>query len=153
MLRARVVNEDALAEAARALSLGDVLRVGKGVIKERGTERPSLLADAFEAVVAAVYLDNDFPAAKLFVLEMLGGAITQATATDLLMDAKTRLRQWSELEALGEPHYEVRADGPSHDVTFYATVTVGDIVATGSGRSKKKAELAAAQAAWEEHHA
>jgi ribonuclease III len=151
LVRSRVVNEAALAGAARRLDLGDVLRVGKGVKKENGAQRPSLLADAFEAVVAALYLERGYDAAKLFVHAALDDDVAAAAKVPGDVDPKTQLRQWAESKGLGTPTYEVEASGPSHAVTFLATVRVGDVVASGEGRSKKGAEADAALSAWREH--
>jgi ribonuclease III len=149
VLRSRVVNEDSLAAVARDLALGDLLLLGRGVLKERGQERSSLLADAFEAVVAAVYLESGYDAARDVVVQHLEPAIVAASNDDTL-DPKTRLRRWAENQGLGAPHYEVVASGPSHDTTFEATVSVGALVARASGPSKKRAEANAAALAWEE---
>lgn len=150
LVRSRVVNEAALARAARHLELGAVLRVGRGVKKENGAERPSLLADAFEAVVAALYLERGFEAAKAFVQASLGDDVALAALSPDDVDPKTRLRKWSESSGLGAPVYEVTSEGPAHDTTFEATVRIGATLhAVGHGRSKKIAESQAAQMAWE----
>jgi len=149
ILRSRVVNEESLAAVARALALGDLMRVGRGVVKERGQERSSILADAFEAVVAAVYLEAGFDAARGVVVHHLEEAITAASRDDTL-DPKTRLRRWAETHDLPLPRYDVVANGPSHDVVFEATVTVGDHRVSAQGPSKKRAEVNAAARAWEE---
>jgi ribonuclease-3 len=149
VLRSRVVNEDSLALAARQLALGEYLRLGRGVIKEKGGERPSLLADAFEAVVAAVYLERGYEGAQDVVINQLREAIIEASGGDTL-DAKTRLRRWAELHGERSPVYEVTSTGPSHDATFVATVSVGSLLISASGPSKKRAEANAASAAWEE---
>jgi ribonuclease-3 len=149
ILRSRVVNEESLATAARELALGDYLRLGRGVVKEKGAQRSSLLADAFEAVVAALYLERGYEAAQDMVVSRLRGAIAEASKGDTL-DAKTRLRRWAEVHGLDAPQYEVVANGPSHDVTYVATVSVGTVLASASGPSKKRAEGNAAAAAWEE---
>ena len=151
LVRSRVVNEAALANAARELDLGTVLRVGRGVKKEMGTERPSLLADAFEAVVAAIYFERGYEAAKEFVHRALARDVTEAALAPSDVDPKTRLRQWAEAQGLGTPHYEVVGDGPAHSTTYVATVRVGDLVAVGEGRSKKSAEGEAARSAWLVH--
>lgn len=152
LVRSRVVNEAALAEVARELGLGQVLRVGRGVKKEHGAKRPSLLADAFEAVVAAIYLERGYGVARTFVHELLGDAVHDASEKPGDVDPKTQLRQWAEATGLGTPTYEVTAEGPSHDVSFVATVRVGELlVVSGEGRSKKSAEGRAALAAWERH--
>ncbi len=149
LVRSRVVNEAALARAARAIQLGLALRVGRGVIKENGAERPSLLADAFEAVVAAIYLENGYDAARSFVQSALADEVEVASVAPGEVDPKTRLRQWAEASGRGTPRYDVISEGPSHDVTFVATVLVGgQVAASGEGRSKKSAEANAAQAAW-----
>jgi len=151
LVRSRVVNEAALARAARDLDLGAVMRVGRGVKKELGTERPSLLADAFEAVVAALYFERGYDIAKEFVHETLARDVTEAALEPSDVDPKTRLRQWAEARGLGTPNYEVVSDGPAHSTTYVATVRVGDLVAVGEGRSKKSAEGQAARTAWQEH--
>jgi ribonuclease-3 len=152
LVRSRVVNEAALARAARAIDLGPALRVGRGVIKENGAERPSLLADAFEAVVGAIYLENGYDAARTFVHAALAKDVEAASLEPGEVDPKTRLRQWAEASGRGTPLYSVLSEGPSHDVTFIATVVLGgEIVATGEGRSKKSAEANAAHAAWRTH--
>jgi ribonuclease-3 len=151
LVRSRVVNEAALANAARELDLGAVMRVGRGVKKELGTERPSLLADAFEAIVAALYFERGYDVAKEFVHEALARDVTQAALEPSDVDPKTRLRQWAESHGLGIPRYEVVADGPAHSTTYVATVRVGDLVAVGEGRSKKSAEGQAARSAWLVH--
>ncbi|HEY1222552.1 MAG TPA: ribonuclease III [Acidimicrobiales bacterium] len=134
--RSRVVNEASLARAASRLDLARHVRIGKGVVKEQGLERPSLLADVFEAVVAALYLERGYDVASA------------STIRDTL-DPKTRLRQWAEAHGHGAPVYELEAKGPSHDTQFEATVRVGDLRASGTGRSKKRAETEAATNAWE----
>ena len=149
VLRSRVVNEDSLAAVARSLRLGEVLLLGRGVLKERGHERSSLLADAFEAVVAAVYVESGYDAARDVVVHFLEPAIVAASRDDTL-DPKTRLRRWAESRGWGVPTYEVVASGPPHDVTFLATVSVGEVVASARGTSKKRAEANAAAAACEE---
>ena len=150
VIRSRVVNEDSLAVVARELDLGELLRLGRGVLKERGQERSSLLADAFEAVVAAVYLELGFEAARDVVVRRLEPQIIEASRASDTLDPKTRLRQWAQEQGLDVPIYEVVSSGPSHDVTFVSTVSVGHLLASASGPSKKRAEINAALAAWEE---
>jgi ribonuclease III len=149
LVRSRVVNESSLAEAATRLALASAMRVGKGVKKEHGLERPSLLADAFEALVAAIYLDRGYDTAKSFVHEMLGDAVADAAARPGDSDPKTRLRQWSEANGLGTPDYDVTSSGPSHDAMYAAVVRIANKpVGAGGGRSKKAAEASAAEDAW-----
>ena len=149
LVRSRVVNESALAEAATRLELASAMRIGRGVKKEHGLERPSLLADAFEAVVAAIYLENGYDAAKSFIHDTLGEAVADAALRPGDGDPKTRLRQWSEANGLGAPDYEVTSSGPSHDATYTAVVRIARRpMGTGVGRSKKSAEARAAEDAW-----
>ena len=150
LVRSRVVNEAALAQAAQRLELAPYLRIGRGEVKSRGLERPSLLADAFEAVVAAIYLERGFDAARGFVQSCLADDVAQAALEPDEVDPKTRLRQWAESAGYEAPVYELVAEGPAHATTFAATVSVGsDLHASGRGRSKKSAESHAAQTAWE----
>jgi len=154
LVRARVVNESALARAATRLDLAAYVRVGRGEVKKRGVERPSLLADAFEAVVAALYLDRGFDAARAFVADQLADEVAAAAQTPREVDPKARLTQWTLETGRGRPIYDVVATGPSHARTFDAVVTVdGGELARGSGSSKKSAEADAAERALEARHA
>ena len=150
LVRSRVVNEASLARAARDLDLAPYVRLGRGEVKSHGHERPSLLADAFEAVVAAVFLDLGYPAARDFVLDALGDAVASASLDPGEVDPKTRLRQWADAQGLSEPLYVVEGEGPAHATTFEASVVIdGRVRGVGRGRSKKAAEAAAARAAFE----
>lgn len=154
LVRSRVVNEASLARAAQRLNLGDYIRIGRGEVKSHGLERPSLLADAFEAIVAALYLEKGFDVAKAFVHSALAEDVASAALRPDDVDPKTRLRKWSESAGFGVPVYAVTSDGPAHETTFDATVSIGGIVrGTGQGRSKKNAETAAALSAWEHRDA
>ncbi len=149
LVRSRVVNESSLAEAATHLDLASAMRIGRGVKKEHGLERPSLLADAYEALVAAIYLEQGYDAAKSFVHETLGEAVADAASRPGDSDPKTRLRQWSEANGLGTPDYDVTSSGPSHDATYSAVVRIARrAMGAGEGRSKKSAEARAAEDAW-----
>ena len=149
LVRSRVVNESSLAEAATRLDLASAMRIGRGVKKEHGLERPSLLADAYEAVVAAIYLEKGYDAAKSFVHVTLGDAVADAASRPGDSDPKTRLRQWSEANGLGTPDYDVTSSGPSHDATYRAVVRIARReMGIGEGRSKKSAEARAAEDAW-----
>lgn len=153
LVRSRVVNESSLADAASRIDLASFMRIGRGVKKEHGLERPSLLADAFEAVVAAIYLEKGYDAAKNFVQECLKDGVNEAARHPGEVDPKTRLRQWCEANALGSPSYEVSAEGPSHDTIYTAVVVVNGRASSGTGRSKKAAEAVAADVAWRERRA
>jgi ribonuclease-3 len=149
LTRSKVVNESSLAEAAERLDLGRYVRLGRGEIKIKGHARPSLLADTFEAVVAAVYLERGYDAARDFVIRELDETLREAAAAPDEVDPKSRLRHWAEAAGLGTPYYEVTSEGPSHDKEFVAEVRIGEVIhASGRGRSKKAAEVAAALSAW-----
>jgi ribonuclease-3 len=148
-VRAGVVNARVLAEVAHELGIGDYLLLGKGEDAAGGRGKQSILADAFEAVVAAVYLDSGFGTARDLVLRCLGERIAVAAAGPGGRDYKTRLQELTAARTLGRPRYLVRDEGPDHAKHFYATVLVGDQpYGEGEGRSKKQAEQAAAWVAW-----
>src|SRR6202035_4269092 len=108
----------------------------------------SLLADAYEAVVAAVYLAEGLEAARTLVLRTLDERFVAEAKDPGASDAKSRLQEWAEAHGLGAPLYEVTGTGPGHDRRFRATVLVrGEPMGAGEGSSKKLAELAAARAA------
>ena len=152
LVRSRVVNEAALARAARELDLGAVLRVGRGVKKEHGAERPSLLADAFEAVVAALYFERGYDVAKSFVHDALARDVDEASLDPSDVDPKTLPApvgrgQWARRAEL---RGDVRRTAPRGDLSTppYAWANSSR---RGEGRSKKSAEGEAARAAWREH--
>jgi ribonuclease-3 len=148
-VRAGVVNAQVLAEVALELDLGAHLLLGKGEDAAGGRQKQSILADAFEAVVAAVYLDKGFSVARDVVLRCLQDRIADAAAGPGGRDYKTRLQEITAARALGRPRYVVRDEGPDHAKHFYATVYVTDRpYGEGEGRSKKQAEQAAAWVAW-----
>jgi ribonuclease-3 len=149
-LRASVVNAEALAALADELDLGTALQLGKGEDASGGRAKPSILADAMEAVIAAVYLDGGWQAADALVLRLLGERIREGAVGPGGHDFKTRLQELAAQRFDQLPRYQVRAEGPDHSKRFYATVTLrGAPYGDGEGRSKKQAEQAAARAAWE----
>jgi ribonuclease-3 len=149
-VRSSVVNAQALAEAALGLDLGAAVKLGKGEDASGGREKPSILSDAFEAVIGAIYLDGGWEAASEFVLRMLGEMIEEAAAGPGGQDYKTRLQELAAQHYPDLPRYLVDDEGPDHAKTFYARVYIGpDEQGQGRGRSKKQAEQAAARAAWE----
>lgn len=143
-LRASLVNRDELAAVARRLDLGPELRLGRGELTSGGSEKPSILADAMEALIAAVYLDAGFDEAKRVVLELWSEAIARRATAPGRHDYKTRLQEV--LAAEGRlPVYRTEGTGPDHARTYRATVSVDDqVLGTGAGGSKKQAEQAAA---------
>ncbi len=148
-VRASLVNSEALAEVASELDLGAALLLGKGEAASGGREKPSILADAMEAVIGAVYIDGGWDAAAALVMNLLASRIEEAAAGPGGQDYKTRLQELSARRFEQLPKYDVRDDGPDHAKRFYATVFVnGRRFGEGEGRSKKQAEQAAARAAW-----
>jgi ribonuclease-3 len=153
-VRQATVSSTALASASRDLGIDAALRLGRGEEASGGRAKDSVLADAYEAVVAAVYLDGGLDAAKRVVLSSLDERFLTEAAHPGASDVKSRLQEWSEATGLGTPVYEVQSSGPSHEQRFIATVCFDDRVAgTGEGSSKKAAELEAARAAWEDRDA
>ncbi len=149
-VRSSVVNAQALAEAALSLDLGAAVRLGKGEDASGGREKPSILSDALEALIGAIYLDGGWAAAQNFVLTLLGPIIEEAAAGPGGQDYKTRLQELAAQHYPELPRYVVLDDGPDHAKTFQALVYIGpDLQGEGHGRSKKQAEQAAARAAWE----
>ncbi|MGH9128434.1 MAG: ribonuclease III [Acidimicrobiales bacterium] len=149
MIRATVVSSDALAEVAAELSLGPALLLGKGEDASGGRQKPSILADAAEAVIGAVYLDGGWAPATKLVMRMLGDRIREAAEGPGGRDYKTRLQEVVVRRMDQLPRYAVRDEGPDHAKRFFASVMVDGVrVGEGEGRSKKQAEQAAAQVAW-----
>ncbi|HMF04437.1 MAG TPA: ribonuclease III [Acidimicrobiia bacterium] len=148
-LRASVVNSEVLAEVAREVRLGASLRLGKGEEATGGRDKPSILADAMEAVIAAVYLDGGWDAARKLVLRLLEPRIVEGASGPGGHDYKTRLQELATQTFDQLPRYQVRHEGPDHSKHFFATVLLrGEPWGTGEGRSKKHAEQAAARVAW-----
>ena len=148
-LRASVVNAEVLAEVAASVAVGPALALGKGEDASGGRSKPSILADAMEAVIAAVYLDGGWDAARALVLRLLGDRIEEGAEGPGGSDFKTRLQEYATRQFDQLPRYQVRAEGPDHSKRFFATVTLrGTQYGEGQGRSKKQAEQGAARAAW-----
>ena len=153
LARSRTVNEASLAAVARELGVEHALRLGKGEAKSGGAQRPSLLSDAFEALMAAIYFERGADAAITTAQQLLSSQLDQAVRSPLAADPKSQLRQWAEAEGLAMPNYVVTSSGPDHDPTFHVVVTVSDRTrGEATGRSKKAAEAAAALLAWEGRH-
>jgi ribonuclease-3 len=149
-LRASVVSADTLAEIAQELDLGVSLRLGKGEDASGGRAKPSILADAMEAVIAAVYLDGGLEPATRLVLALLEPRIREQATGPGGQDYKTRLQELAAQRCDQLPRYQVRHEGPDHSKRFFAAVFLrNEEYGAGEGRSKKAAEQAAAQIAWE----
>ena len=147
--RAAVVSAAALSDIGLALGLGDDLRLGKGEAASGGREKSSILADAVEAVIGAVYLDGGMESARALVLDQVGARITEAAGRPGALDYKTRLQELAAADGECPPVYDITESGPDHLKRFEATVRIGGVVqGTGGGSSKKEAEQRAARAAW-----
>ena len=146
-VRAAVVSGSSLAEAARAMNLGSYVELSASEERSGGRSKDSILADALEAVIGAVYLDSGYPAAEQLVLGVLGPRIEEKALNPGLKDYKTRLQEV--LAAAGKrPDYTVTGSGPDHQRTFSAMISVeGEVLGVGEGNSKKAAEQVAAQRA------
>lgn len=154
-LKAKLVSEASLAGAARRLDLGARLQLGRGEELSKGREKTSLLADALEALIAAVYLDGGLEASRTFTLDVLGEELTQIDSAQAKPggdDYKTRFQEWCQKRYEVLPRYvTVRESGPDHHKFFEVEVQVeGKVVGAGQGRSKKEAEQVAAQQALEQ---
>ena len=149
-LRANLVNQSVLAAIATELEVGALLRLGDGELKTGGANRPSMLADALEAIVGAVYLDADFAAASNVVRVLFTSRLETSRDSKPLKDAKTGLQEWLQGKHLALPAYRVsRIEGESHRQVFHVECEIASfgVKAEGRGSSRRLAEQdAAAQA-------
>jgi ribonuclease-3 len=156
--RAALVREGSLAGLARQLELGDRLELGPGELKSGGFRRDSILADALEAVVGAIYLDAGFDACRALVLPWFEPHLASLPSGGTAKDAKTRLQEWLQARQLPLPEYRLlAAEGDDHDKTFHVLCALGTPATeqAGQGSSRRAAEQAAAQAVLEHlegHH-
>ena len=140
-LRSGIVNMRALAEIARTLQIGKYIRLGRGEETSGGRDKNSLLADALEALIGAVYLDSGFERCTLFVRSLIADTLTSAIAKGAGLDGKTALQELAAANGKGVPEYSVTEEGPDHDKNFKAVVSLGGIVVgQGEGKSKREAE-------------
>lgn len=147
-LRAAVVNTQALAELAREYGVGEHLRLGKGEDVSGGRDKPSLLADTFEALIGAVYLERGLDELRRHLDPIFNERLERALAAEHRYDSKTALQEMVVRQTSELPVYRVAASGPDHDRRYSAHVYVGpDLYGTGAGRSKKEAEQIAAREA------
>lgn len=149
-VRKAVVNAVTLAEVADELGLGEHLLLGKGEEQSGGREKPSILADALEAVLGSVYLTAGMAEAHDLVMRLLGSRVAEAHAGGPGgQDYKSRLQELVARHFDEAPWYETLAEGPDHARRFHVTVAVGGAArGTGEGRSKKQAEQVAARDAY-----
>jgi ribonuclease-3 len=148
-MRAALVCEPSLARVARDMELGYCLNMGKGEERSGGRERPSILADAFEALLAAVYIDQGLMAASNLALRFLAPVLKDVLEGRLDRDYKTELQEIAQQQGCEQVQYKIiREEGPDHHKTFTAGVFYkGELAGTGTGRSKKDAEQQAAKSA------
>ena len=145
-LRQKLVREEKLAKAAESIHLGEALLMDKGCALSGGRKNPSVLCDAFEAVLAAVYLDGGLDAARKMVVKLIGDCSEKGEN-----DGKSALQEYLQGKGMMTPVYQIIAEeGPPHDRRFTVAVMLeGKEISTGTGTSKKRAEQAAATAALE----
>ncbi|MBN2260963.1 MAG: ribonuclease III [Clostridiales bacterium] len=149
--RATIVCEETLSETAKALNLGEFMRFGKGEVITGGKERPSILADALEALIGAIYLDSNIENAKEFILRILDEKIKMAISGEIILDYKTALQEILQKNGQVEISYEVvLEEGPDHNKIFtIAVIADNKILGRGEGKNKKEAEQNAAKQAIE----
>jgi ribonuclease-3 len=146
--RSALVRSSALAQMANEIRLGEALLLGKGEDATGGREKASILADALEAVIGAIYLDGGWGPARSFVLGLVRDRLDELTDAPGVPDAKSRLQELASRDLHTPIRYDVDEVGPEHDKTFTATAVVGGrLLGRGTGRSKKEAEQLAAHEA------
>jgi ribonuclease III len=150
-MRSALVCTEQLAEFARALDLGPAMRLGHGEDQAGGRQRDLLLCATFEALVGALYLQNDISVIQCFIHPMIEDVSDQFLFQTDLQDPKSRLQEWSQGKKLGIPQYvTLQARGPDHDRIFEVVVHIdGKAYGHGTGRNKQTAERLAAQATLE----
>jgi ribonuclease-3 len=150
-MRSAIVNAHSLAQVAKGLDLGSHVLLGRGEESTGGREKVSILADALEAVIGAVYLEFGVEGARSFILSTFDSLINTVRDLGAGLDWKTSLQELAAALGYGPPEYVVSGDGPDHARTFTAQVQLGDrLYGHGSGRTKKHAEQEAAQTAFEQ---
>ena len=149
-LRASIVNMHALAGVGKRIGLGGLLRLGKGEEQTDGRNKPSLLADAVESLLGAIYYQHGIETARAVILQLFGDLIESAPKVGAGLDWKTSLQELTANLGLGVPSYRLAEEGPDHAKQFTATVIVGGADrGVGTGRTKKEAEQKAASLAYE----
>ncbi len=149
-LRSGIVNMRALANIARALELGSYIRLGKGEENTGGRDKNSLLSDALEAIIGAIYIESGFQKTSEIVGRLIEKTLASAVEKGSGLDGKTALQELVALTGRGAPEYLVTETGPDHDKSFTAFAMVaGEAIAQGEGKSKREAEQIAARVAFE----
>jgi ribonuclease-3 len=145
-IRAGLVNESQLASIAQHMDLGSYIQLGKGEIQTKGWEKKSILANAFEAVIAAIYLDGGFDAIFKIIDEGFSPFLDTVVTSPANQDYKSRVQELVQMKRQEMPVYTVvRENGPDHNKTFRVRLEVGEMQAEGAGKSKKAAEQDAAK--------
>ena len=149
-LRANLVNKESLAVIANQLVLGDVIKLGSGELKSGGFRRPSILADAVESIIGAVYRDGGFAAARDLIVRLYTERLASPTDLQSLKDAKTQLQELLQSRHFELPDYQVaNISGQSHAQVFHVRCIIEKmkIEVNGEGKSRRKAEQVAAEKA------
>ena len=151
VIRTSLIREDTLAQLAIELNLGEYLHLGKGEETSGGRQRQSNLADVFESLIGAIFLDQGLDAARSFVLNRLDSHLTTTKRGRAGQNYKAKLQEFTQATCKQLPAYRVvESSGPDHDKQFTVEVTLeGKVLGTGSGKSKKTAEMEAARSACE----
>ncbi len=150
-VRSALVNTISISEAAQELKMNDYLRLSRGEAKDTGRARQYILANTFEAVIGAIFLDQGYSAARVFIGNALFSKTDKIVEDKLWQDAKSGFQEAAQEHVGITPNYKtVSAEGPDHDKEFTVAVYLGaEKVAQGSGKSKQEAQQEAAQNAWE----
>ncbi|MBT8119492.1 MAG: ribonuclease III [Gammaproteobacteria bacterium] len=149
-LRANLVNKDSLADIARHLQLGDVIKLGSGELKSGGFRRPSILADAVESILGAVYCDGGFEQCRALIIRLYADRLASSTDLQSLKDSKTQLQELLQSRHFPLPGYQVtNITGQAHAQVFHVKCNIDEmkIEVTGEGKSRRKAEQIAAKKA------
>ncbi len=149
--RSALVNANTLSSVATEIGINDLLFLSKGEAKDKGRARQVILADTFEAVIGAIYMDQGYEGAKNFIAQNLFEMIEDIVSGGLWMDAKSRFQEKAQDRLGSTPAYKTtKEEGPDHDKQFTVGVFVGhELIAEGSGKSKQEAEQEAAKRALE----
>jgi ribonuclease-3 len=146
-MRARLVRGTTLSEVASSIGLGREIRLGEGELKSGGFRRASILADAFEALLGAIFIDGGYDACRAVILRLFDPLIAALPAAEELKDPKTRLQEWLQARGRPLPEYSLQSEeGADHAKQFFVSCELTDdgTLAEASGRSRRKAEQAAA---------
>lgn len=145
-MRANLVNESQLASIARKMDLGSHIQLGKGEVQSKGWEKKSILANTYEALVAAVYLDGGFDGAFRLIEGAFSSLLDSVARSSANSDYKSQIQELVQMKYQKIPQYTVSHEsGPDHDKTFHVELKVGRIRTKGVGKSKKAAEQDAAK--------